>query len=543
MNVRDRIEALLSHLNRGVYERETAIQLALLTAIAGESIFMLGAPGVAKSLVARRLKLAFKDARAFEYLMSRFSTPDEIFGPVSISKLKNEDKYERIVSGYLPAADVVFLDEIWKAGPSIQNALLTVLNEKIYRNGDREERVPIKGIISASNELPSQGEGLEALWDRFLVRILVEGIQERGHFEDMICMVQEAGSVGADPSLQISAEEYAECSTLIDMVSVGADILQIIHIIRCYIQRYNEKQEKPSRELYISDRRWRKIIRLLRTSAYLNGRDAVDLMDCFLIQYCIWDEPSQISQTRQFVIDAICQNGYKLDLSLEDVKESIKEVRLEVFQETRTKAIAPVEELDFIQMEGGFKACKIKGFSFQGQDCYIRKEDYDSLSAGRAKSLTLYNSHGAPRSTVSFFDNRHNIASFSCVREDKGKNIGCLNIDGNAYELETKTIERKQTVIKRPHRAIVDNWDKVCAEIQGKLEQAQEQIDNYRLRDLHHVRTNLFVSSDFAPYVETCLDQLKKEIGRLEVEVKRLQYSYRNIKPGIVVPSGGKDEE
>lgn len=224
MNIRDRIEALLSHLNRGVYEREPAIQLALLTAIAGESIFMLGAPGVAKSLVARRLKLAFKDARAFEYLMSRFSTPDEIFGPVSISKLKNEDKYERIISGYLPAADVVFLDEIWKAGPSIQNALLTVLNEKIYRNGDREERVPIKGIISASNELPSRGEGLEALWDRFLVRILVEGIQEPGHFEDMICMVQEAGSVGPDPSLQISAEEYAEYSTLIDMVSVGADI-------------------------------------------------------------------------------------------------------------------------------------------------------------------------------------------------------------------------------------------------------------------------------------------------------------------------------
>ena len=538
MNIRDRIEALLSHLNRGVYEREPAIQLALLTAIAGESIFMLGAPGVAKSLVARRLKLAFKDARAFEYLMSRFSTPDEIFGPVSISKLKNEDKYERIISGYLPAADVVFLDEIWKAGPSIQNALLTVLNEKIYRNGDREERVPIKGIISASNELPSRGEGLEALWDRFLVRILVEGIQERGHFEDMICMVQEAGSVGPDPSLQISAEEYAECSTLIDMVSVGADILQIIHTIRCYIQRYNEKQENPSRELYISDRRWLKIIRLLRTSAYLNGRDAVDLMDCFLIQYCIWDEPSQISQTRQFVIDAISQNGYKLDLSLEDVKESIKEVRLEVFQETRTKAIASVEELDFIQMEGGFKACKIKGFSFREQDCYVREEDYNSLGTEQAKKIILYNSNSRALSSSygGFID-------FSCVRGGKGKKRESLYVNGDSYELQTKTIERKQTVIKRPHRAIVANWDKVCAEIQGKLKQAQERIDNYRLRDLHHVRTNLFVSPDFAPYVETCLDQLKKEIGRLEVEVKRLQYSYLNIKPGTVVSSGSKDEE
>lgn len=540
MNIRDRIEALLSHLNRGVYEKETAIQLALLTAIAGESIFMLGAPGVAKSLVARRLKLAFKDARAFEYLMSRFSTPDEIFGPVSISKLKNEDKYERIISGYLPAADVVFLDEIWKAGPSIQNALLTVLNEKIYRNGDREERVPIKGIISASNELPSWGGGLEALWDRFLVRILVEGIQEPGHFEDMICMVQEAGSVGPDPSLQISAEEYAECSTLIDMVSVGADILQIIHTIRCYIQRYNEKQEDPSRELYISDRRWRKIIRLLRTSAYLNGRDAVDLMDCFLIQYCIWDEPSQISQTRQFVIDAISQNGYKLDLSLEDIKESIKEVRQDVIQETRTKTTISVEEPELVHLGGGVNAYKIKDFFKFGQEGYIRKEDYDSLPDGRAESLTLYNSHGEPLNTSSYYGYR---ASFSCVREDKGENIGCLNIDGNAYELETKTIERRQTVIKRPHRAIVANWDKVCAEIQGKLKQAQERIDNYRLRDLHHVRTNLFVSPYFAPYVETCLDQLKKEIGRLEVEVKRLQYSYFNIKPGTVVSSGSKDEK
>ena len=134
MTVKPRITELLKQLNHGVIEKEEVIALSLLSSVAGESIFLLGPPGVAKSLVARRLKYAYKNGSSFEYLMNRFSTPDEIFGPVSISQLKNHDKYERVVKNYLPTATVVFLDEIWKAGPSIQNALLTVLNEKIYRN-------------------------------------------------------------------------------------------------------------------------------------------------------------------------------------------------------------------------------------------------------------------------------------------------------------------------------------------------------------------------------------------------------------------------
>ena len=100
MQLKTQVQNLLTELNKGVLEKERAISLALLSALAGESIFLLGAPGVAKSLIARRLKFAFKDAQSFEYLMNRFSTPDEIFGPISISKLKNEDKYERIVENY-----------------------------------------------------------------------------------------------------------------------------------------------------------------------------------------------------------------------------------------------------------------------------------------------------------------------------------------------------------------------------------------------------------------------------------------------------------
>ena len=132
---REHIRMLVDWMSQGVYEKEQIIAISLLCAVAGENMFLLGPPGTAKSMVASRLKRVFKHGKSFDYLMSRFSTPDEIFGPIAISRLKNEDRYERLTTGYLPEADVVFLDEIWKAGPSIQNTLLTIVNEHILHNG------------------------------------------------------------------------------------------------------------------------------------------------------------------------------------------------------------------------------------------------------------------------------------------------------------------------------------------------------------------------------------------------------------------------
>ncbi len=310
-NIRERVKQLLASMGKGAFERDEAISLALLTALGGESIFLLGLPGVGKSMIARRLKMAFKNATSFEYLMSRFSTPDEIFGPVSISKLKDGDTYERVIDGYLPTADVVFLDEIWKAGPAIQNSLLTVLNEKIFRNGKQDLKLPLKAVISASNELPAEGEGLEALWDRFIVRYVVKPIENKTNFLSLVIDRPEECEVPEE--LQFSADELREIKAEAMNVKVPIEVSKLVFSIRKLLIEEKKKQEDNvdvnNCDLvdppYVSDRRWKKIVGLLRVSAYLNGRDAVDLSDCLILNHMLWDKDEQILSVTKLVAQAI----------------------------------------------------------------------------------------------------------------------------------------------------------------------------------------------------------------------------------------------
>ena len=332
----ERFKLLLQEMNRGIYEKNTEISLSLLAALAGESVILLGPPGVAKSMVARQLKTAFRDAQSFEYLMSRFSTPDEIFGPVSILKLKTSDTYERAVEGYLPTADVVFLDEIWKAGPAIQNTLLTVINEKIFRNGNREMHLPLKLLVAASNELPAKGEGLEALWDRFVIRIESRPIKLEKNFRAMLLEshadfsgstgvlghadfadnADSSGSMGKSGStdfsdsadfsdLKITAEEYAEWAEKICKIGVKEEVLDAISAIRKSLRAVNVDEAAERRNIYVSDRRWKNIVRLLRTSAFMQDREEVDICDLLPIYHCLWQEPEERDAIRSIVIRAL----------------------------------------------------------------------------------------------------------------------------------------------------------------------------------------------------------------------------------------------
>ncbi len=300
MKVNEQIKALLRHISEGVYEKEQIVAMALLSAVAGESIFLLGPPGTAKSLISRRIKLAFKDAVNFEYLMSRFSTPDDIFGPVSISLLKNEDKYERVIDGYLPTATIVFLDEIWKAGPAIQNSLLTAINEKIFQNGNKTVKLPMKALIAASNELPAEDEGLEALWDRFLIRMISDNIKSEPTFYKMVRQ-QRFPKIDVPTKILISDMQYLEWQDKLREVEIPDTICQIVSNIRKRITEISKNEEVDPMDYYISDRRWKKCFHLMQASAFLNGRNTIDVTDTVILFHCLWNKAELIPN----VIDII----------------------------------------------------------------------------------------------------------------------------------------------------------------------------------------------------------------------------------------------
>ncbi len=375
VKLHDRIKALRDALSEGLYEKDEAVRLALLTAIAGESIFFLGDPGCAKSMIARRIVQAFKadgddKVKYFETLLNAYTTPDEVFGNVSLKGLngelsdcKDKEVYRRLTEGMLPEADIAFLDEIWKANSTILNSLLTIVNERKFHNGNEVQSVPLKALFTASNELPAKGRGLEALYDRLILRLVVSFIDDEDNFFEMVNAPSSTEfKVPEDvKKLQISNAELKEWKEKIDEVSLSDAAKSVISAIRKELASRNDamnEEDKESGELFeVGDRRWKKIVHILKTSAFLNDRTEVDLMDCQLIEYCIWNTKKQQKVAREIVEKCIQQNGLDCDTAIDEIKEQIKE-----FDSVITKRFFVEAEKIPVKytMNDGLQAYKIK---------------------------------------------------------------------------------------------------------------------------------------------------------------------------------------
>ena len=509
MKMKERIQALLLEMNRGIYEKETEVMLALLAAIAGESIIILGPPGVAKSMVARRLKCAFRDARSFEYLMSRFSTPDEIFGPVSISLLKSSDKYERAIDGYLPTADVVFLDEIWKAGPAIQNTLLTVINEKLFRNGEREIRLPLKLLMAASNELPAQGEGLEALWDRFLVRVETGCVKKQESFDWML-LDDADGDVACDSKWQVTDDEYAEWSEQIRGIAVADSVLGCIHVIRKALGAVALTSSDERRQVYVSDRRWKKIVKLLRTSAFLQDRKEVDLTDLLPVYHCLWNEPDERDDIRRIVIRSLFAE-YGTDLA--KMKQSIEaDIRVKRMHGATWKAKASIMKRDGDKkIFDGFYYHLVDhdtGNSYVFIADYQRMRDYKIAEKGQLGVL-----YRDPKNPVRTIIRGYDGADFPegarqviLARDDHH-----LYIDGVRFEVEKlKPGEKQQIPVAKGKVTDRDYY--------SELETLGDRV---RTRE-KGILGNIFLSDDDRREVADYLKGLYNEIALTRQELEKL---------------------
>ena len=307
-----RLQRLLRCMESGLLERETAARLTLLGALSGEHTLLIGPPGTAKSVLARRLHLAFESGHYFERLLTRFSVPEELFGPLSIKALEN-DSYQRLTERYLPTANIAFLDEVFKANSAILNTLLTLLNEREFDNGDCRVEVPLISVVGASNELP-EDDDLQALYDRFICRYTVEAVAD----ENFVALLElDEQSIEPDASDRLSHAEIDRIQTGARAVPLSDEALSLLKALRPYLAEQN---------IEVSDRRWRKVVKLLKVAAFTNAQihsetgsethteTKVTLWDCCLLQHCLWNTPAEQPIIQQWLSTQIgAGSGFKTE--------------------------------------------------------------------------------------------------------------------------------------------------------------------------------------------------------------------------------------
>lgn len=283
-------EVVLDPMKRAFVGKDEIVDLLGLCLVARENLFLLGPPGTAKSALVQELGRRI-DGRVFDYLLTRFTEPNEIFGPFDIRKLRDGELTTN-TEGMLPEASLVFLDELLNANSAILNSLLMVLNERVFRRGRETRALPTLMVVGASNHLP-EDDALAALFDRFLVRVPCENVPQ-----EMLASVLEAGwELELQAGQQRSAVSVSDIESLhgllprVDFSTLRTDYVELVHRLR-------------RAGIAVSDRRAVKLQRLLAASALLCGRLIADRTDLWVLRY-VWDTEEQQQVLASHVQEAV----------------------------------------------------------------------------------------------------------------------------------------------------------------------------------------------------------------------------------------------
>jgi MoxR-like ATPase len=272
------VDAVLTPMKSAFIAKDEIIDLMGVCLVAGENLFLLGPPGTAKSALVQDLARRL-DCRSFDYLLTRFTEPNELFGPFDIRKLR-EGELVTNTEGMLPEASFVFLDELLNANSAILNSLLMVLNERVFRRGRETRPLPLLMAVSASNRLP-EDEALGALFDRFLLRVRCDNVAEE-RLQDVLIAGWKLDLELCPPQKVFAIEEVRRLHALLAEVDLSQARPEYVELIR-RLRRAG---------IAISDRRAVKFQRLMAASALLCGRSEVNISDLWVLRN-IWDTEEQ----------------------------------------------------------------------------------------------------------------------------------------------------------------------------------------------------------------------------------------------------------
>jgi MoxR-like ATPase len=282
--VRSTIRTIRDELQQLFLERAALIDGTLVGLLAGQHVLVIGPPGTAKSMLADEVCRRLTGARYFQWLLTRFTTPEELFGAVSLQALEHDD-YRRLTTHKLPEAHIAFLDEIFKASSSILNTILTLMNERRFHNGREVGTVPLLSLVAASNELPEDDE-LLALHDRFLLRFTVDYISEDFRFLKLL--------QAKPPSIRttMTLDELETARAEVAALPVPGSVLRVVTDLR---------RELGRKEIVASDRRWAQSIGVLQAHAWLEGRTAVTDDDVAFLEHVLWRDPAERAPVRETI--------------------------------------------------------------------------------------------------------------------------------------------------------------------------------------------------------------------------------------------------
>ncbi|MBT8492897.1 MAG: AAA family ATPase [Deltaproteobacteria bacterium] len=289
-------------LNTHFLDKQEIIRLLLISAIAGEHMVIVGPPGTAKSAIIRSFTRLI-DATYFEYLLTRFTEPNELFGPVDIKEFR-EGRYTRRTEKMIPEAEIVFLDEIFKSNSAILNSLLTVINERKFTNGPVVKDVPLISLFAASNEVPSD-DNLSAMFDRFLLRVLSENLDSY-HFHELLAR----GVANEIRSMSVNAPPIKPILSAHELRNLQANFDRFMQFPEDFMAKYKGLIfQIRSEGITVSDRRAVKLLKLFAASAVFDGRTQVTDGDFFILRH-IWNNLDQ-AELLEEIVNPIVDGYYR----------------------------------------------------------------------------------------------------------------------------------------------------------------------------------------------------------------------------------------